>query len=71
MQTLIYKRKKDKPPFIDRWDSQHKGYVGSISNETQRKAMSLVGDRLQSLSKELKEMGYDPSTMKFSIKEQV
>ena len=70
MSKLVYKTKKPRKGYtFMESNMQHKfEYKSNIpSDETQRTAMDLVNDVMEKLTKDLEQLGYDPTKVNFSI----
>jgi len=71
MAKLVYKTKAPRKGYVfNQADSTHerKDYRDKLPpNEVQTKALNLVSDQLYKLVKDLTELGYDPTRVRFSI----
>lgn len=67
MATLKLKFKKDDPPFYVISDCTHVGET-AFTKEQQRAGMEYVRKKLTEMVEELKGKGYDPQTIRFSVK---
>lgn len=67
MARLICKFKKDDPPFIERADARHDGRTDMTISE-QREGMEFIITSLQDLCEDLQRLGYDTTTIYFSVK---
>ena len=70
MPKLTYKTKPPRKGFVFyQSDSTHeiKPYETLPSEEVQKKAMSLVDDKMRDLLNELESLGYDPTKVRFQI----
>jgi len=64
---LKFKTLKDKPPFFDRTEAQHIGYNPGFTPEKQREGLNYVNDKIHAMLEDLKNLGYDTTTIQFSI----
>ncbi len=70
MPKLVYRTKEPRKGFVFfQSDSTHelKPYETLPSEEVQDKAMRLVDDKMRDLLKELEDLGYDPTKVRFQI----
>ena len=70
MARLICKFKKDDPPFTECWDARHDGRT-DLSLSEQRDGMEFVGRTLSDMCDKLKELGYDTTSIYFSVKTKI
>jgi|GEM_PF-3846007 len=69
MARLILKGKPDKGVFKNNFEATHKGKC-FLSIEKQRKGMEFIMKKIMNMSEELKELGYDPTTIYVGISEE-